>query len=189
MTATPASAGTVTGSTPLLDSVVRAVREIVRRRLSPQPTAELVGAALRGRLGEPGLLAAPHREGHPDRYRQHLLHREPDGSFSIVALVWLPGQQTPIHDHVSWCVAGVHQGQESEQRYRAMSDGPVPRLVLTEEVLNPVGAISAFAPPGDIHRVRNAGAAKAISIHVYGADVAALGSSIRRVYPAPSEGT
>jgi predicted metal-dependent enzyme (double-stranded beta helix superfamily) len=114
-----------------------------------------------------------------------VLHVERDGSFSLVALVWLPGQRTPIHDHVSWCVTGVHEGVESERRYRLVSDYATARLVVTEDVLNPQGAVSGFAPPGDIHQVRNAGTSTAISIHVYGADVSRLGSSVRRVYDTP----
>jgi predicted metal-dependent enzyme (double-stranded beta helix superfamily) len=74
-----------------------------------------------------------------------------------------------------------------ERRYRLVPGGPTARLTHTEDVLNTTGAVSAFAPPGDIHQVRNAGAAKAISIHVYGADVARLGTSIRRVYALPRD--
>ena len=37
-------------------------------------------------------------------------------------------------------------------------------------------------PEEDIHRVTNAGAEKAISIHVYGADIGRLGSSINHVF-------
>jgi 3-mercaptopropionate dioxygenase len=45
--------------------------------------------------------------------------------------------------------------------------------------------VSGFAPPGDIHRVRNIGDDVAISMHVYGADISRLGSSVRRVYDLP----
>jgi predicted metal-dependent enzyme (double-stranded beta helix superfamily) len=45
--------------------------------------------------------------------------------------------------------------------------------------------VSGFAPPGDIHRVRNTGDDVAISMHVYGADISRLGNSIRREYPLP----
>ena len=38
-------------------------------------------------------------------------------------------------------------------------------------------------PPGDIHRVHNTSDTTAISLHVYGADLSVVGSSIRRVYP------
>ena len=51
--------------------------------------------------------------------------------------------------------------------------------------VNPAGAVSGFAPPGDIHRVRNTGDTVAISMHVYGADISRLGSSIRREYALP----
>jgi predicted metal-dependent enzyme (double-stranded beta helix superfamily) len=173
---------------PWIELLVDGVREVVQRGLPPELTAFLVGELLAPMLGATDLLTDEQREGDPDRYRQHVLHAESDGSFSIVALVWLPGQQTSIHDHVSWCVTGVHEGQESERRYRLVPDGPTARLVPTEDVVNPAGAISAFAPPGDIHRVRNACSAKAISIHVYGADVSRLGTSIRRVYQAPEGG-
>jgi predicted metal-dependent enzyme (double-stranded beta helix superfamily) len=45
--------------------------------------------------------------------------------------------------------------------------------------------VSGFAPPGDIHRVRNAGDLTAISIHIYGTDVARIGSSVRRYCDLP----
>jgi 3-mercaptopropionate dioxygenase len=51
--------------------------------------------------------------------------------------------------------------------------------------LNQTGTVSGFAPPGDIHRVRNTGEEVAISMHVYGADISRLGNSIRREYTLP----
>ncbi|MFG1998509.1 cysteine dioxygenase [Spirillospora sp. NPDC048911] len=173
--------------TPALAGVIEAVREIVQRGLAPEPTAHLAGQALRPFLGRPGLLTPEQCEGDPECYRQHVLHAEPDGGFSVVALVWLPGQRTPIHDHVSWCVTGVHEGEETERRYLLESDGRTSRLAAAEEVVNPAGAVAAFAPPGDIHRVWNGGTTKAISIHLYGADIARLGTSIRRTYAEPAE--
>jgi predicted metal-dependent enzyme (double-stranded beta helix superfamily) len=46
-----------------------------------------------------------------------VLYAEPYGTFSIVVLVWCPGQVTPIHDHVTWCVFGVIQGVEHEELF------------------------------------------------------------------------
>jgi predicted metal-dependent enzyme (double-stranded beta helix superfamily) len=63
------------------------------------------------------VLTAAQRLGSPDGYRSHTLHVEPDGSFSIVALVWRPGQITRIHDHVTWCAFGVIQGVEHEELF------------------------------------------------------------------------
>jgi 3-mercaptopropionate dioxygenase len=51
--------------------------------------------------------------------------------------------------------------------------------------VNQTGAVSGFAPPGDIHRVRNGGDRTAISIHICGTDVCRIGSSVRRYYDLP----
>lgn len=186
-------------TTARLDALVGEVREVVARGMVPDVTAYLVGEKLAPHLGTgtgtgtgggDSLLTPEQHEGDPEHYRQHLLHAESDGSFSVVALVWLPGQCTPVHDHVSWCVTGVHQGEEHERRYRllpAEEPGGSARLVATEDVVNPVGAVCGFAPPGDIHKVWNGCRDKAISLHIYGADISRLGSSVRRVYELPAD--
>ncbi|MBW1604554.1 cysteine dioxygenase family protein [Streptomyces sp. JJ66] len=173
-----------------LATLVEEIRAVVALGLPPDVTARLVGKKLTPQLGAADLLTSAQCQGDPDHYRQHLLHAEDDGSFSLVALVWLPGQCTPVHDHVAWCVTGVHTGEEHERRYRllpAAAPGRRARLVATEDVVNAPGAVCGFAPPGDIHRVRNGGTRRAISLHVYGADVSRLGSSVRRVYDVPAD--
>ena len=141
-------------------------------------TAERVATVLRRFLHYPDLLSPGQQEPDPAHYRQHVLYVAPTARFSLVALVWLPGQRTPIHDHTSWCVAGTYRGCEEETAYRAEGGTLVPGAAS----VNPVGTVTALAPPGDIHRVRNGGSELAISIHAYGADVLASGGSIRRCY-------
>ncbi|MFH8488784.1 cysteine dioxygenase [Streptomyces longisporoflavus] len=176
-------------TTGRMDALVAGIREAVGRGLPPDLTAYLVGERLAPHLGTADLLTDEQCEGDPERYRQHLLHSEHDGSFSVVGLVWLPGQHTPVHDHVSWCVTGVHEGAEQERRYRLMpaASGTPAHLVATEDLVNEQGSVCGFAPPGDIHRVWNAGTERAISIHVYGADISRLGTSVRRVYELPAD--
>src|SRR5258708_3543372 len=79
-----------------------------------QEAAARVAAALRGRLPGPAILSPEQLAGDPDGYQTHLVHAEPDGSFSIVVMVWLPGQTTPVHDHLTWCVTAALQGTETE---------------------------------------------------------------------------
>lgn len=167
--------------TPLTDLVTR-IRAVVARGLPDQETADHVAGYLRPALRQPGLLAPHQREGSPDGYTQHVLHVEPDGSFTVVALVWLPGQATPVHDHVSWCTVGVYEGQETETLYRLAGRKGRRRLVVSGHAVNGRGEVTGIAPPGDIHHVSNSGTTTAISLHVYGADISRLGSSIRRVY-------
>jgi 3-mercaptopropionate dioxygenase len=158
-----------------LTQLAAAVRNAVDTRRGWSETAQLVAAQLRRHLPTPDLLTPEQRFGSADGYRSHTLHVEPDGSFSIVALVWRPGQLTRIHDHMTWCVFGVIQGVEHEELFDA-------DLNLIGRSDNHVGDVSGFAPPGDIHRVHNTGDTTAISIHVYGTDVTRVGSSVRRYY-------
>ena len=162
-------------------SLTDAIRRAVRQGGGPQRTADRVAGQLRRHLPGPEILTPAQRRGDPAGYQTHLVHAEPDGSFSIAAMVWLPGQQTPVHDHVSWCVTGVLQGAEDEEIF-ALGTAFLAEITRRR---NPAGTVTGFAPPGDIHRVRNAGDGIAVSMHVYGADLPTLGSSIRRVYDLP----
>jgi 3-mercaptopropionate dioxygenase len=166
-----------------LDRLTAAVRTAVGERADWQATARLVASALERELPSPSVLTPEERAGDPERFQSHVLHAEPDGTFSIVALVWRPGQTTRIHDHVTWCVFGVIQGVEYEELFEL--DEPRGCLIEAGNAVNLTGEVSGFAPPGDIHRVRNAGERTAISIHIYGTDVRRIGSSVRRDYDLP----
>jgi predicted metal-dependent enzyme (double-stranded beta helix superfamily) len=158
-----------------LSQLVAGIRAAVAAQASWSDAAQLVAEELRRHLPSPDVLTAEQRLGSPDGYRSHTLHVEPDGSFSIIAVVWRPGQVTRIHDHLTWCVFGVVQGTEHEELFDA-------DLNLIGCSNNHVGDVSGFAPPGDIHRVHNTAGTTAISIHVYGTDVTLTGSSVRRYY-------
>jgi predicted metal-dependent enzyme (double-stranded beta helix superfamily) len=158
-----------------LTDLVDGVRAAVAVHADWADTAQLVAEQLRRHLPTPDVLTAAQRLGSPDDYSAHNLYIEPDGSFSIVALVWRPGQITRIHDHVTWCAFGVIQGAEHEDVFDA-------ELNLVGQSDNQVGEVSGFAPPGDIHRVHNTGETTAISIHIYGTDITRIGSSARRYY-------
>jgi len=158
-----------------LSPLVAGIRTVVDSRADWTETAQLVAEQLRRHLPSPDVLTPEQRLGSPDSYQGHTLHVEPDGSFSIVGLVWRPGQITRIHDHVTWCAFAVIQGIEQEELFDA-------ELNLIGRSENHVGDVSGFAPPGDIHRVHNTAEETAISIHVYGTDVTRIGSSARRYY-------
>ncbi|GAA4332613.1 cysteine dioxygenase family protein [Actinomadura luteofluorescens] len=159
-----------------LDILTAAVRAAAARGADWQDTADRVAGALREHLpsGEPGTSSG------------HMLHVEPDGSFSMMAIVWQPGAETRVHDHVTWCVFGVLAGAEHEDLYTLSDDGTA--LIEAGANPNPAGEVSGFAPPGDIHRVRNLGDATAVSLHIYGTDLDRVGSSVRRFYDLPIRG-
>lgn len=160
---------------PALTDLIAAVRHVIAMRADWASTALLVADQLRAHLPGPGILTPSQRRGQPGRPAGHVLHAETDGTFSILGLVWRPGQSTRIHDHITWCVVGVLQGVEHEDLY--------------DDQLNPIGTrenhpgeVGGFAPPGDIHRIRNTGTHTAISLHIYGTDITRIGSSARRYY-------
>jgi 3-mercaptopropionate dioxygenase len=169
---------------PGLADLVGGVRAAVRRQAGWHGTATLVAGELRRRVPPLDVLTPEQRRGDPGEYVSHVLHAEPDGSFSIAAMVWLPGQITPIHDHLAWCVFTVLQGVEREELFTPRAD----HLIRAGVNENHVGEVSGFAPPGDIHRVRNAGPGVAISLHVYGTDLTRVDSSVRRRYDLPVRG-
>src|SRR4051794_8012862 len=124
-----------------LSPLVAGIRTAVDSHAGWAETAELVADQLRLNLPGPEVLTAAQRLGSPDGYTSHTLHVEADGSFSIIALVWRPGQLTRIHDHITWCAFGVIQGVEHEELFDA--DGNV-----IGRSDNHVGEVSGFAPPG-----------------------------------------
>ena len=164
-----------------------AIRQAVRRHGDWGQTAQRVAGALGAGLPGPGILTTAERFGGPDGYQAHLMHAEPDGSFSVVAVVWRPGQVTPVHDHVTWCVAGVLCGAEDEELFTLAGARGRPGAAIRPAGRNLTGAgsVTGFAPPGDMHRVHNPGPGVTVSLHVYGADISRLGSSVRRVYSLP----
>jgi len=162
-----------------LAGLVARIRAETERHTTAEATSRAVARLLTAPLPSIELLSPDERRGDDTGFVRHTLHAE--AGFSIAALVWRPGQLTPIHDHVAWCAFVVLQGVEFETLYRDDGD----RLTEIGRAANRVGDASGFAPPGDIHRVHNTGESTAISLHVYGADLGHGESSVRRVYDLP----
>jgi len=57
-------------------------------------------------LRKPTWLRPEHRVGDPNGYMRHLLYIDPDDAFVITAITWLPGQVSPMHAHMVWCMYG-----------------------------------------------------------------------------------
>lgn len=169
-----------------LDHFTREVRALLDREAGIGVRAEGVAGHLRALLRAERLLDARFREPGETEPRAHLVYVAPERDFSIVSFVWQPGQETCVHDHVCWCVVGVLEGVEEETRYRLKGDGDERWLEPRETVRVEPGHVCALVPPDeDIHQVRNAGAALAVSLHVYGTDIEQRGTSINRRFDLP----
>ena len=164
---------------PGLADLVRDVRRCTEASSDPQTIATAVADVLVAAKPTTALLTEEERAGSPDGYIRYTLHAEQD--FSVVGVVWRPGQVTEVHDHIVWCTFMILQGTESETLYRIEDE----RLTEVGRRQRPVGSVSGTAPPDDIHRVANTGDEVAITLHVYGADLSE-GTSVRRTYDLPA---
>lgn len=132
-------------------------------------------------LATPGSVPKVAFRQRKDRFANNLVYMPDDGAFSVNAAVWLPGQTTPIHDHLTWAMVGVYEGEERESIFRRTDDGSNPRVARLQRVserVNRKGHITTLGSSG-IHRIDNVSAGPSLSIHVYGLDI---GNKERHAY-------
>ncbi len=145
--------------------------------------AARVVAALQVATADPVLLSADQCLICPDRYARHVLYADPQGRFTILALVWSGGQFSPVHAHDTWCAYAVHHGALAETLFRfdATTAQAIPLRTETRRA-----GYGCFAGCGldQIHRLGNGGLEPAISIHVYGVEAAQICSHVNRVLDA-----
>ena|SRR5579872_4714205 len=135
-------------------------------------------------LHNPRLLTPEQKESSSQSYRRHSLYVDPDGRFSVLALVWEAGQSTPAHNHPCWAVAGVYQGELRETSYRRLegANGDV-RLLATGVTHYRQGDVTYLDASGsNLHRLDNPTAEIAISIHIFGTDIRNGGSTFGQCY-------
>jgi predicted metal-dependent enzyme (double-stranded beta helix superfamily) len=144
-------------------------------RLIDDPFA--IAGRLKPLLAADGWLAREHQLAAGDACRRHVLHVSECRRLSVAALVWLPGQQTPIHEHTSWSVAGVYRGIQRQTYYSLIELNWKPCLLPAGTFEASAGHVEVVVPAAEnIHSVTAVGQGKTISIHVYGADVERLSS-------------
>lgn len=129
---------------------------------------------LRLLAGAGHFLKPSHYRSDPAHYARNAIYIAPEHDLSLFALVWLPGQWTPVHDHGSWGVVGIVEGMLEERAYMAI-DGEIRsnsgiRLKRGGNVVLPPGAVTTFVPnPDHIHQTGVAAdRLRAVSLHLYG---------------------
>lgn len=174
-TIAPTSQASRCGLGDLVAAINRAIETAPAERL---PLA--VRDALRDHLPMAGLLSAEQRKGQAERYTRHILYAHPQGLFTVMALVWRPGQSTPVHGHFTWCSYFILEGDMQEDHF---AWNPATECAtLHGYVDRPRGdAVASHAGMDQIHRLRNASDDVAISIHVYGVDGPRIATHVNRI--------
>ena len=119
-------------------------------------------------------LEPQHYRSSDTHYARNLIFDAQDACLSLYAIVWLPGQWTPVHDHGSWGVVGVVEGVLEERSYVRLSPdrGADTDIDLARggTVLLRRGSVTSFVPNPDHIHVTGVPAerSRAVSLHLYG---------------------
>jgi predicted metal-dependent enzyme (double-stranded beta helix superfamily) len=157
---------------------LRMLAEIGRAvEIGQQHVDERVARILAAWVAEPALLAGLSLTGSPTCYTRHIL--EAGCSYCVMAIVWLPGQASPIHAHRTWCSFGVHRGVMTETHYFAAASAI--QIAGVRELR--AGATShGLADRSGAHQMANLGHEPAISVHAYGVSAERIGLDLNEIW-------
>jgi 3-mercaptopropionate dioxygenase len=158
----------------LLDDFVS--QAAARSRMHSEPADRVLALAplMLDLIGAAATFLQPqHYRSDPNGYERNLIRDDPAHGLSLYALVWLPGQWTPVHDHGSWGIVGVVEGVLEERSYIRTSpeDGEDHiDLVRGGVLLLTRGAVTSFVPNPDHIHVTGVPTERprAVSLHLYG---------------------
>jgi len=175
-----------TGRSSQLETMVQSVREALA--LHDGPTEEIppkIASILSENLPARELLTQSQRQPDANTYRRHTIYRDPDGQFTIMALVWLPGQETPAHGHMSWGAVGMYSGELNIKNFEIFGTRAGSMHLQQVDEFDASAGATAFVNGGinDIHRIRNNSDLPAISIHIYGMDVPPESQALNILFP------
>jgi predicted metal-dependent enzyme (double-stranded beta helix superfamily) len=167
--------------TSRISTVPAGVADVIRRldeaveAGSPAAVTTAVKGALQATVGQGrDVLPAGLLRPTPRGYARRLLHLDPAGRYSVVVMVWAPGQGTDLHDHAgNWCVECVYLGEIEVTSHTLVgeADAPLLRFRQMTAVRARPGDAGALIPPFEYHRIVNAGPEPAVTVHVYAGEM------------------
>jgi predicted metal-dependent enzyme (double-stranded beta helix superfamily) len=103
----------------------------------------------------------------------YALHEEPDQSLAIFVVTWLPGDETPPHDHGTWAVIAGLDGHETNHWWKRFDDGGTPGYADVRRTGSErIDAASIIAMTGEaIHSLHNDSGGVSTTLHLYGRNV------------------
>lgn len=147
-----------------MTAVVETYSENVERASKAE---KLVGKLVRSKSWLPSKKQIPDS----NHYARHALYLDPQDRFELIALVWLPGQVTSLHDHDgTWGVEGVLCGRMKVTNFLQVEkhSNDIVKLFHTGTMTVGAQSTSQLLPPADCHILEAEGDQPTITIHVYG---------------------
>lgn len=145
------------------------VTAIIESATSIEAAVDAIAPLKKELLGNPDLLPPVCFEGLDSvNYKRNLLYCDPEGRFSILALVWNPQRESLVHDHENWGVVGTYTPGIKVTNY-----GPPAADGSMKETLSAIlegGKVIKIVPPRatNIHKMGNPGKKPVVTIHTYG---------------------
>lgn len=106
----------------------------------------------------------------PDRYARRLVYQDLASGITVLAMVWGPGQSTPLHDHAGlWGIEAVLAGEIETVPYdlTGQQNDQYYFQARAEERIA-AGATGYLMPPFEHHITRNVSQQVAITLNIYG---------------------
>ena len=159
-----------------LKTFIQECRGKISEGESPSDYVEsIVPSMFRLLNGDTSFLKPEHFREDVEHYARNAIYVDEKDVMSLFALVWRPGQWTPIHDHGTWGVVGVLEGALEERNFirtdsQAADASTGIELARGGMILLAPGAVTSFVPnPDHIHITGNADARqRVVSLHLYG---------------------
>ena len=179
---------------PRIRTYIDEVRSILGEEPDGPELVARVQVAAKDLVASPLDLGPELRRTPEDGYGRNLIYRDPDFGFVVIAMAWPPGIQGAPHDHGTWGVIAVAEGEVVLVNYEREDDGSDPavvRLCPRDRVEGHVGDVGYVLPPEvDFHTVGNACDQQfSMTIHTYGCDIKECNllcpetGQLKRVFP------
>ncbi len=161
---------------PRLDEYIESLRESIGTRPMSRLRLDTLAALASRFVSEPLNLRPDQRRAPSFGYGRNLLHIDREHGFVVLAMVWPPGAGGLPHDHGTWGVIAVAEGEMEIIDYEVEPIDPRGEFVRLRETSCFVarrGETACILPPKlDVHRIRNPSTTKpALTIHTYGREI------------------
>jgi predicted metal-dependent enzyme (double-stranded beta helix superfamily) len=160
-----------------LSVLVGELRHCFQRYRADHDITERVKAVMKPWVEQPDWITDEYRTCKTEEDIYALYQNGKDDIF-ISVICWRQGLESCVHDHNTWTVIGVAQGQENHQIWQRTDDRsqegyavvkPHKRLIAKQ------GSIISLPHDGIHSVVNNSELSTTIALHVYGGDLTVLG--------------
>lgn len=158
-----------------LDMTLGRVRKTVLEKNSSELVSEYLMEKILPFVQNPEKVPAMYKEGSADGPACHLLLKGP--GYSLMTMVYLPGQGNMPHNHLTPGAIGVLEGFETEQKYTFDKRQKIllPNGAPTTVAAGYIGSVypdifNEKLDETDWHSIKNMHDKKAVSVHLYAQD-------------------